>query len=283
MKKYILFLGVFTGIAACEEIGPDIDFTPPDLTLIDTTYVELTPETPADKVVLLEDFTGVQCVNCPGAHEEITEILGLYPGRVVTVAEHNYFAGPFSDSNEDYEIPEALELDDYLGPAPAWPAGFVDRKDFGTGVLYTLIVSNYKIYVEEQLLETAPCNVYIEPSYDSETRKAKVKVIVKYTTAVAEENHLSIMITENGIIDLQLALTGIDETYEHNHVLRDMFTPATGVNLDAEKIAGRVFEREFVLDIPEHWNTSELEITAFVHNFTTENKEVLQAAKVPLL
>ena len=264
--------------AACEEIGPAIDFTPVDETLIDTSYIELPAEAPQTKVVLLEDFTGVQCVNCPDAHEATAELLATYPDQLVVVAEHNYFAGPYSDSYQDLGTPEAEELDDYLGPAPAWPAGFVDRKDFGTGTLYTLFVSNYAVYVEDQLPLVPACNLYLEATYDDASAKALVKVTIKYTSDVTSVNHLSVMILENGIVDLQSTNDGIDAGYVHDHVLRDMLTPATGVLLNDELTAGRVFVKEFSISVPDTWDPDKLDIVAFVHNFSDTDKEVLQAA-----
>lgn len=285
-NSYLLSALVASGIAvffsACEEVGPNIDFTIPDASLLDTTYVESTVEEPQQKVVFFEDFTGVQCVNCPTAHNKTEELLDLYPNQLTVVAMHNYFAGAYSDSNEDYTIPEANEINDYIGPAPAWPAGFIDRKDFGSGNLYTLLVSNYQVFVEEQLPLVPPCNIYVSSSYDAAERRALIKVTVKYTEATTLENHLSVMLLESGILDLQLTLSGIDEVYVHNHVLRDMLTPATGVNLVGDKEPGRVFEKEFAITLPANWQSEEMEVIAFVHNFDPENKEVLQSAKTYL-
>ena len=285
-NSYLLSALVASGIAvffsACEEVGPNIDFTIPDASLLDTTYVESTVEEPQQKVVFFEDFTGVQCVNCPTAHNKTEELLDLYPNQLTVVAMHNYFAGAYSDSNEDYTIPEANEINDYIGPAPAWPAGFIDRKDFGSGNMYTLLVSNYQVFVEEQLPLVPPCNIYVSSSYDAAERRALIKVTVKYTEATTLENHLSVMLLESGILDLQLTLSGIDEVYVHNHVLRDMLTPATGVNLVGDKEPGRVFEKEFAITLPANWQSEEMEVIAFVHNFDPENKEVLQSAKTYL-
>ncbi|KRP12206.1 MAG: hypothetical protein ABR95_08450 [Sphingobacteriales bacterium BACL12 MAG-120813-bin55] len=274
--------GIAVFFSACEEVGPNIDFTIPDASLLDTTYVESTVEEPQQKVVFFEDFTGVQCVNCPTAHNKTEELLDLYPNQLTVVAMHNYFAGAYSDSNEDYTIPEANEINDYIGPAPAWPAGFIDRKDFGSGNLYTLLVSNYQVFVEEQLPLVPPCNIYVSSSYDAAERRALIKVTVKYTEATTLENHLSVMLLESGILDLQLTLSGIDEVYVHNHVLRDMLTPVTGVNLVGDKEPGRVFEKEFAITLPANWQSEEMEVIAFVHNFDPENKEVLQSAKTYL-
>ncbi|MFN3940866.1 MAG: hypothetical protein ACK4IY_09780, partial [Chitinophagales bacterium] len=151
---FILSFLIAAFFSACTEIGPAIDFTPVDTSLTDTTYLETTPEVPQQRVVVFEDFTGVQCVNCPNAHEATAELLSAYPDQLIVIAEHNYFLGAYPESAEDYRIPEADELNNYLGPAFGWPAGVVDRYDFaGTGNLTTLLISNYAPYVEERLDE----------------------------------------------------------------------------------------------------------------------------------
>lgn len=269
---------------ACTEIGPEIDFTPVDTSLTDTTYVESTIETPQERIVLFEDFTGVQCVNCPAAHEATADLLNTYPGRLIVVAEHNYFAGPYPDSNEDYVIPEADELNTYLGPAFGWPAGVIDRYDFaGTGNLTTLLISNYEPFVEDRLDEPTTCNIYLTKEYDPSARKLNVLVKVVYTANVSEQNHLSVMILEDNIIDLQITPTGLDDVYQHDHVLRDMLTPTTGGALDAERIAGRVFEKEFTIILPANWNENNLSVVAFVNTFESDNKVVLQSAKIEVI
>src|SRR5690606_41258473 len=55
----ILILGV---LSSCKEKGRAIDFS--KITASDTTYVT-TPETTSLRKVLIEEYTGVQCTNCP--------------------------------------------------------------------------------------------------------------------------------------------------------------------------------------------------------------------------
>lgn len=52
----------------------------------------------SDRVVLIEDFTGVKCPNCPNAAREITSLMGRYPKNVVAVAYHTEFLDPRSQN-----------------------------------------------------------------------------------------------------------------------------------------------------------------------------------------
>jgi hypothetical protein len=297
MKSLIFILGFCFLILSCKEVGPSIDLTPVDETLTDTTYfIEGFSEPPQQQKVLIEDFTGVQCVNCPGAHEAIFEIINSNPDDTICVAAiHNYGPGAYPEATEDYEYDEegnekiGFEIDNLLGNAFAWPTGIINRKNFtGTGI-FTMSSSQYATYVDEELSLTPPCNIYVaKTSFDETTRELIVKVIVKYTSSVDVENHLTIYLTESNLINPQLTETGIDYSYTHNFVVRDALTPVTGVVLDAGLSNGRVFEKEFKYTLADNWVDENIEIIAFVHNFyvdestdpDTSHYEVLQAGKL---
>jgi thiol-disulfide isomerase/thioredoxin len=276
-----IFIAYFTVtyLSCCNEVGPPIDFTPVDETLTDTTYVTDSVFTPQPKVVLLEDFTGQLCPNCPSAHVIIEEIIAEHGDAVAAVAHYNYFADISAEL--EYVTDEAIELGNYLGPVSAWPLGAVDRVDFGSGVL--ILKDLYAASVDAQLTTTPLCNIHLSTEYDAATRKLNVTVGVKYTADVFTANHLSVMLCENKIIDFQ------DETssgeivmYEHNHVLRKMLTLATGNALNEENLMGRVYWKEFSITLPEDWVKENLDVIAFVHNFETDTKEVLQTALLHL-
>ena len=87
MKKYILTFSTLFLIISCDiEEGPYIaDYD---------TYVN--PE----KKVLIEDFTGHLCPNCPEAGREIKAIKDIYGNQVIGLAIHvsKTFARPYPES-----------------------------------------------------------------------------------------------------------------------------------------------------------------------------------------
>ncbi|MFN0275150.1 MAG: Omp28-related outer membrane protein, partial [Chitinophagales bacterium] len=228
MKQYffIFFLSaaIISVSTSCSEVGPFIDFTPVDETLIDTTYTTDSIFTAQSKVVLLEDFTGQLCPNCPAAHDIINEIVAEHGDAVAAIAMYNYFA----DISEDLEFvtDQAIDLGTYLGPVIGWPTGAVDRKNFGSGIL--VLKDLYASHVDAQMLVSPPCNVSISTTYDDAINKLNILVGVKYLSDVTTINHLSVAICENNIIALQVDATEEIPDYIHNHVLRTMLTAATG-------------------------------------------------------
>lgn len=280
LSKYNLAHSLFAGslffmFTACEEVGPAINLTETDY----VTYIE-TPEAAQDKVVLIEDFTGAACPNCPDGHIVVADAIENYPGKVVAMAEFNFPSDPlFIEQN--MVTNEALDLNGYLGPVSAWPAMFIDRKDFGGDGNLEELPENVASIMATQVTQSAPVNIYIENTFDAVSRILNVKVIVKYTGAITSINNLSVALTESGIIAAQIDdnAGGEVEDYIHNHVLRKFLTFFSGDLLPEENTAGRVYEFEYAHTLPGNWNADNMYVIAFVHNNDTDSREVLQCAE----
>ena len=93
MKKYFTLLSAILIITSCDVVeGPYL--TDENVNPIDTitnTYV---------KNVLVEDFTGHLCPNCPDAAREIDAIHDIYGEQIIAMAIHvsKSFARPYPSS-----------------------------------------------------------------------------------------------------------------------------------------------------------------------------------------
>lgn len=263
---------------SCKEVGPAINLSETDY----ETYLA-SPQTPDAKVVLIEDFTGAACVNCPDAHEAIALAIAANPTQVLAIAEYNYFGDPlYLDQNFLTDEAEALD-DDYLGPVVGHPASFIDRADFSSDGYLAEPPTNIVSYTNDRLSEVPPCNIVITKTYDNTSRELNVTVTIDYTSDVNLTNHLSVSLLESGIIAAQITDAGEVDDYEHNHVLRKMLTYYSGDNLPEENVAGRgyIFNYTYILDAD--WNADNMSIVAFVHNFEADDKEVLQADEIEII
>ena len=75
-KQFIYIIGIAATLCtACENISED------------ERFLEVEGVT-AQRVVLLEDYTGQACVNCPNAHDVATELHEEYPENLIVVAMH---------------------------------------------------------------------------------------------------------------------------------------------------------------------------------------------------
>ena len=79
------------------------------LTVVLGSCTEIAPVVPAlgDRKVLVEEFTGVRCVNCPAGASELENLKGIYGERLVIVSIHaGDFSPPFTDSRFDFRTAE---------------------------------------------------------------------------------------------------------------------------------------------------------------------------------
>lgn len=310
MKSYLFstksFIAAFSlailfFLSACEEIPPLIDFSEPppvDLTCPDKGTLEIgefsktntdfvTEELPEAqcKMVLIEEFSGVRCVNCPAGHEATAEILASHPDEVAAITIHaGFLSTPYDENIEDYVLEAGTTLFN-LFQTIAVPAAAVDRVKYEGEDFVSLINRNvWAGKANERLQLEPPMNVYTNFEYNPSIRELRVYVRAHYLQAfdAAEPHLMSVFLSESHIIDEQLIPVDggssiVQSDYEHNHVLRAVLTPALGLSLDVEREVGTVVERVFSTTLPDHWVVNDMEIIAFVHDGTTNH--VLQAAK----
>jgi hypothetical protein len=278
--KFAFFipLSVIVLFSACtKEIGPAIDFS--KVQAKDTFYMAPV-ENAQLKNVLIEEFTGVKCPNCPDGHNIVATIQNTNPSRVIAVGYYPFGQAqtePLKDlTKADFRIADATELSTLLGGIQFLPIAAVDRKMFGGAILTarTLWSSN----VQARLAVATPINMQLSVSYDDATREAIIKTTLKYTSALSTKHNISLAIYENNLVDAQEYPTYIDSSYTFKHVLRDVITPVGGASvLDSltTKAAGLVFEKTILYTLPAKWNPSNCKIVAFVHD-AAATKEVYQ-------
>ncbi len=286
--KYIFLSSIigFVLLNGCKEIPPTIDFSAPCDNPYDTTYVATSVEATQPKVVLFEEFTGVRCVPCVRGHHIMDAQLVKYPDNLVVVEIHStgFFTKPYSYSEHDFRTPEGDALDDMLDVGSK-PKGIVDRRKFA-GNMALEPPDIWGGFIDQAVTDTPLVNIEISNTYYPDSREVITRVKLHYLKNVSGANRLSIMIIENDIIDPQAnpEPVGIVLDYVHNHVLRDMMTPYTGVPISAKKEPGRVIIQEFCRNLSPQWNPDNCEVVSFVHNESSNDDSifVLQTAIAPV-
>lgn len=279
-----LFAAVWMALAtACMEVGPAVNLgTNNNSSRSDTTYIDATADVPQQRIALLEEFTGVRCVNCPRAHTTILNLQTANPGRIVPVGIHTgLFASPYT-GRSDFRIAEGPSLENLLGGAQGYPSGAINRTKFAAENQIVISDQKWSNYIGNELQGSPEVNVSLSKELILANGKANVQVKIKLNQAQSEAIHLTVYVVEDNIVDFQLTPTGIDSSYAHKHVLRQCITPYNGVNLVAPSLpANRVFEYNYEITLNEAWNRANTSVVAFVHRIGTD-KRVLQAAAVKL-
>jgi len=283
-KLHIIIAGLILAIlsiSSCKEIGPDINLGGSQNSVSDTTYIESPVATPEIKNILIEDFTGVRCPNCPQAHVIIQSLKTQYPNRIVAVSLHpiNTLGAPYVFSPQNFDNQKAQNLFDYLGQIGFEPAGGIDRKLY-TGESNVLVdKSTWNTHVGDELPLVPPVNITLTKMYDSTSRQLTITAELHYTTTDTTSNRLTIMLTESNIVNPQLNGSVIDTFYVHKDVLRDVITTTQGDALTAPRQAGRVVRKTYKTTLDTGWKPENMSIVAFVHEYVN-TKVVYQAKEI---
>lgn len=289
MKKTFLFLCLGAMVlTSCQEKPPYINLTPS--AKIDTTYVLSSVPAADPHNVLIENFTGATCSNCPAAHELIHAMDSTYPGRINAIS---LFVKDFPQTTPpehalyDFRTQIATDIEANIYQALlAMPVAGIDRMPLGQVAdqrPYQCYRNVWSSIVNNQLLMADSLNLDISSVYDSTTRKAVIKVKVTYLQPVSTKQNFSIAVLEDGFVDVQEFPTYFDTAYKFNDVLRGMVT--SGVLGDellptlTTKEAGRVYEATYNYDVPAEWTARNCRLVAFVHRDATSAGTMVYQSK----
>lgn len=287
MRKFLSVASIATvlALASCEEKGPVIDFGG-GAVAEDTTYVGTIP-TAQQRVVVVEEFTGGTCANCPKARDLLQGISDNTPGRVLPVEIHIFNfnqSNPATAEGAKYDLRTQDGTDigsQFYINVNQMPAAGINRA--GTDEERLLLSGKWANKINEQLAVTPAVNVDVTSAYDA--GKATIKVKVAYNQPVTKQQFMTVAIIEDGIVDVQEYPDSFDHHYTFMHTLRDIVTPVVGQPFLGDiptKEAGRVYERTFQYDVNADWKPENCKVIAFVHYNDAESKEILQAAETKL-
>lgn len=225
------------------------------------------------KNILLEEFTGINCGNCPSAHKIAANLLLAQENTFYSIAIHSgYYASPFSDQ-PDFRTPEGEELDATFASGSGYPCGMINRHTFA-GTSPIMSRSNWTLCAKEIHQENAPVNLYVTSTYSAADAQLTVHVEGYYTADVdAQQNLLTVALTQNNIRGPQSG-GGVGSDYLHQHMLRDYLTPLWGDTI-SDCTEGSFFTKDYTYAVPENINDvavdpAELEVIVFVANDKTD-------------
>ncbi len=268
-KLHTALLAIALGAAttACSGIDSDDRF-------IEMDAVE------SQRTVLIEDYTGQDCSNCPEAHAVLEGLMEQYGDKVIPVSIHGGSFGVtidytyFDDNNpaNNYVClmtPEGTSMNDQWG-ITAWPKGVVNHTGEATDK------DKWPAQVREAIAQPAEAEIAIEASYNPADNLIYISTTVEPGAAFTA--NLCMWVIEDGIIAFQQSGSDYIENYCHNHVYR---ATVTGSEIDTPVAFERGEARTFNTTIAsrynekERWVPANLSIVAFLR----DAHGVMQAAK----
>lgn len=238
--------------------------------------------------ILVEDFTGHQCGNCPRAAEALKAIEELYPDQIIPLGIHvGFFAEPSSSGNytADYRCETGNELDQYYGNSIAGlPNGLINRISFDSNPIVQYTDWSSKA---AQLVSLPPdATIDLNPQYNAATRSLQVNADVDILTALSDSLHLAFYLSEDSIVSPQKDYSLTPSTilnYTHRHVLRGSMNGTWGLPLSAGTsfASGSTYASNATFTIPANWNDNNLHVVAIL--FRAVSKDVIQAEDVKII
>lgn len=263
--NYILAFSAFASmafLASCDNVAE------PDRTI----PVE---RAPVARRVLIQEFTGQNCTNCPDGAFIVHNIQESYPDAVIAVSLHpENTAFTIQLGTQKLTSAASTEYFKYYNP-PAFPAACID------GDAPVIDMQSWAALVSDAISVEAPGEIMLEPSYDPATRVVKVKYAFEANTLYTEPLNMVVQVVENGIVAPQATFTSFNMKYVHNHVLRACMTPIWGESLAANLVVAQQLEGQCEMTLDETWVPENIDIVAFAVNANTKKTE--QAFQTPLL
>ena len=289
MKKYISIISSILVITSCDVVeGPYMS---------DTTNPPINSTT---KKILIEDFTGHLCSNCPDAARELTAIKDIYQDQIIGMAIHvsTSFARPYSASQApafqyDFRTQWGDNWDDFYGVSEAGlPRGMVNRMGYP---------ENHKLGKDEWVSIVA--NVLNqEPDFELTISSTTDLITInsEILNSINGDYNLVVCLTEDNIINWQKDGANNVEDYEHNHVLRSVLIDEA-LSSSSSYISGQEIERLINYDLTAleqsninysentaeagngnagNWNSENMSIVSYIYNNIT--KEIMQVEEAHL-
>lgn len=248
------------------------------------------------KHVLLEEFTGAHCGNCPMGAYYADSMLTKYP-NLIAVALHNY---PTPDAMDFAEIDTIF---DAYGTGS--PLACVDRiNPGGVSTNVAQYITAWDGNIQTQLAQTALVGVAINSNWNSVTRNISAQIDLDILANLpAGDYRINLYVVEDSVTG---SGAGYDQSniyntmsgsqfyglgdpiigYVHRHVVRAILPQAWGQAgvIPTSPTNGQSFSSILNYTLPISYDENQIKLVAFVTRIVSnhETDEVLNAAEADL-
>lgn len=239
------------GIAAC------VAFSACDKVDEADRYIQAEmPET--GRNVLVEEFTGQFCVNCPDGHAIIRKIKELYGEKVIAVGIH---AGQLAWDDVANGGLKTADGDKYASKwnVLSYPSIVVNHQ--GNAISN---MAQWQDAVQKAMGMDAKTDIELDAALTEDGKNVKITARMLADTNV--NANYQVWLTESGITAFQQDMTavGYDLNYVHDHVYR---AAVNGVGGEEISLASGIYaEKTNTYAVDAKWNAKNLAVVAFLYD-----------------
>lgn len=306
MKKFLAILIPVMMLISCDKVknpieDPNAFLPPPAPNCVTPHIVKTNSLTMNFRKVLVEDYTGHTCGNCPRAAEDAEAIINKFQDSVVVIAVHagTQFSPPvLPDYPDDYRTTAGTAWDQFFGMSAAGlPKGCVNRSQ----IPFPQPRSTWMSTTDALLNNPQEAKMLVTTTLDSAKMLLNVDVKTTFLTALSNSVSLCVVITEDSIVGAQkdyfppvgATVVNGDERpdYEFEHMLRGAVNGSWGeVITGASVLANDTVSRSYncfqlnpwpVIPAKPKYNLKHTTVVAFL--YYTSTKVIIQVEKVKIM
>lgn len=226
------------------------------------------------RTVLLEEYTGMRCVNCPAAATETQLLKKTFGNRLIVVSVHaGGFAEPYGIFQPDLRSEAGNAYFLSFGFAGT-PVGMVGRSARSGSV--ALNPSRWAAAVREEMAVASPVGLELETVYDPDSRNYTCRLAVTGLQGLTPA--VTLWLVEDGIVTPQVIPGGIDENYTQHNVLRGALNGTWGEGVTPD--AAGMWQAVRTYTLPAGYAAERCRIVAFV---ASASREVLCVTEAPVI
>lgn len=236
------------------------------------------------RVVLLQELTGVKCPNCPSGAAEAKRLLDVYGDQLAVVAIHgDFLTEPLPESLYDFRTSFSKTIENNT-PFIGKPAASINRRLFNGPPFLAFDIDEWEPFVQSELDIPAEMDIQLDVSATmANTLNITVTVDITALDNLSDGYNIAVALTQGGIEDVQEEGNIILEDYEHEHVLRHMFTAPMGDILGSDLMLDQKISKTYTFTTPGDaspaYDIDHLEVVAYITKDGATESPVVQAAK----
>lgn len=237
-----------------------------------TVIVEGGEIVPTGKTVLIKDFTGARCVNCPAAAEYAHNLQHqLGEDRIIIMSVHaGYLAQPMG------QFPDFLtdEGTAWYNNHDANPLFSVDHVALTDGNTYN--AEQIDAPVAAALEEEQTFEIVVAPLFDEANRQLQVSAQVIALADMDGQFYISACLVEDNIVGWQTTPSGVDREYVFRNVFRGTINGAYGEEFEGYGVeANDAFHLTYNTEINADYNADECYLMVYVYD-KSQGDKILQ-------
>ena len=229
---------------------------------------------PTGKTVLIKDFTGARCNNCPAAAEVAHNLQHqLDQDHIFILSVHaGYLAQPMG------QFPDLLtdEGTEWYNNNSSNPLFAVDHVALTDG--NTLYVEQIDAPVIAALDEDQSFEILITPQYNEANRQLDVMANIVALDDRDGQFYVTVCLVEDNIVGWQMFPNGIDKEYVFHNVFRGTLNGAYGEEIEGSHVdADESFYLNYSAELDADFNANECYLMVYVYD-KSQGDKILQTA-----